>query len=256
MRTASIPEESHAHFYMHSDWEYFGMDDSLVVKAGNCMIVFNTPKKGQILQASIVEINENSYKALKLQAQRQLKLEGQVASQSGLELGVIKANEEASDFTITCNDDVTIPVHVAVLSSFWPFFTKMMSNECAEKVDKRLHLDFPSVWVQQLVSHVYKQKPKMTFDEATGVLILSHMYLLPELGAEASQQIQGLVSDKTTLADLILGWERSREACTDELKLFFARQIAKRDREEQREALKDLKEEQVLELYFDTVGLI
>lgn len=166
------------------------------------------------------------------------------------------SNTSASDFTITCKDDASIQVHSAVLSSFWPFFAKMMSNECAEKVDKRLHLEFPSAWVQQLVSFVYKQKLKMTFDEATGVLILSHMYLLPELGAEACKQIRDLVDEKAVLEDLFLGWERSREACNDELKLFFAKHIAKRDRTEQKEAFKRLKDEKLMELMFDIADLI
>lgn len=109
----------------------------------------------------------------------------------------------ASDFTFTSDDNDSIPVHAAVLSSFWSFFANMQSNECVEKMDRRLHLEFPSAWVQQLVSHVYKQKLKMSFDEATGVLILSHMYMLPGLGAEATSSLQGLVSHKTTLAELI-----------------------------------------------------
>lgn len=257
MKSADLPKSPEfPTSYRYVDWEYFGMDNCLVVKSSHSVAVFNTPKEGEKLSSALTNIDRDSYDALKRQAERQWELESQVVSQSGLSLGVIQANTQVSDFTITCKDNASIQVHTAVLSSFWPFFANMMSNDCVEKADKTLHLDFPSAWVQSMVSFVYKQKLKMTFDVATGVLILSNMYLLPELGIEASKQIRGIVSEKTTLEDLFLGWERSREACNDEMKQFFTRNIAKRDRTEQEEMLKRLEEEKLIELHLDTVVLI
>ncbi|KAG5356775.1 hypothetical protein CJU90_2126 [Yarrowia sp. C11] len=160
-------------------------------------------------------------------------------------------NTSVSDFSITCRDAVSIPVHTAVLCTFWPFFEKMWANDCVEKTNRTLHLDFPSSWVKQLVAFIYKQKLSMTLEEASGVLILSHMYLLPDLGTVASQQIQPMVNIETSLDDLCTGWERSLEACNDELRLFFAGFFPKKHPRDCKHLFKDWDQEKVLELLVD-----
>ncbi|KAG5368644.1 hypothetical protein CJU90_0860 [Yarrowia sp. C11] len=160
-------------------------------------------------------------------------------------------NTSVSDFSITCRDAVSFPVHTAVLCTFWPFFDKMWSNDCAEKTKRTLHLDCPSSWVRPLVAFVYKQKLSMTLEEATGVLILSQMYLLPDLGTVASQQIRSMVDIKTSLDDLCTGWERSMEASNDQLRLFFAGFFPKKHLRDYKHLFKDWDQEKVLELLVD-----
>ncbi|KAG5373176.1 hypothetical protein CJU90_0854 [Yarrowia sp. C11] len=127
----------------------------------------------------------------------------------------------------------------------------MWSNDCAEKTSRTLHLDFPSSWVRPLVAFVYKQKLSMTLEEATGVIILAKMYLLPELEAVASQQIRSMVDAKTCLEDLCTGWERSAEACDDKLRLFFASFIPKKKLRENKHLFKDWDQSKTLELLID-----
>lgn len=165
----------------------------------------------------------------------------------------VRLNTEASDFAIICQDSISIPIHTAILCTFWPFFKNMMSNDCIEKTDRQLRLDFPSCWVNQMILHIYGEESKMTFGEATGVLIVSEMYRLPELTTEASRQLGDLVRDvEPSLAYLLTGWERSRKASNEVWRERFAKMIATRDVNERREAWESWDKSKLEELYFDT----
>lgn len=157
---------------------------------------------------------------------------------------------------LTRNRTKIIEVHGTVLSTFWSFFKGLMSNECIEKTEGTLRLDFSSDWVKLMVAHVYKQPLELSFDEATGMVLLSNMYLLPELGEIAADNIKRLVDDKTCLEDLLLGWDRSREASHEELKQLFAKMIAKKAPMGQTDLFKGWEEVKLLELYFDTSKVV
>ncbi|KAG5368507.1 hypothetical protein CJU90_0712 [Yarrowia sp. C11] len=193
-------------------------------------------------------IDHQEYLSLKQAAEKQLEGKNQVSREL---LGAIMQNTSVSDFSITCKDAVSIPVHTAVLFTFWPFFEKMWSNDCVEKTNRTLHLDFPSSWVKPLVAFVYKQKLSMTWEEATGVLTLANMYLLPGLEDVASQQIKSMVDTPISLEDLFTGWERSVEACNDELRLFFGGVFPQMHLRDDTDLFKDWEQKKVLALLLD-----
>lgn len=107
-----------------------------------------------------------------------------------------------------------------------------------------------------MVSHIYQQPVELTFDEATGVLVVAEMYLLPDLAIEASQQIESLVSDETAMEDLVMGWTQSREANNDGMRLFFAQKISKLSPVSHSELFKGWEETKLLELFFDTAQVV
>lgn len=245
--------------------EYFGLDDCVVFKTRKNMLRLRGPMKNEGWMNFIEKINTKEYEALRGQAEERAKrLEGEKSTseeteEEGPGFRDVRLNVDAADFTIICQDEVSIPVHTAILCTFWPFFKNMMSNDCIEKTTRQLRLDFPSSWVNQLIVHIYKEEPKMTFDEATGVLIASQMYLLPELTAEASRQLKGFVNDadadtNLSLEDLLTGWDRSVEANNAVWRRRFAMMIATRDGEERRKALEPWEKQKLMELYFDTAA--
>lgn len=250
-KNGSVPSQYHA-----LKWEYFGQEDSLIVNNGNIIVIFKVAAPKDPLSKGIQQMNEVSYQMLKGEVQKQQLVSETKYGHFKSAFEEIQLNTDVTDFKITCKDGTSVNVHTAVLSTFWPFFKGLMSNECIEKTEKTLHLNFSSDWVKLMVSHIYKQPLTLTFDEATGMVLLSNMYLLPELGEIASEQIHSLVTEETTLEDLLIGWERSREASNEELKKFFAKKIAKKNPMESTEMFKGWEEVKLLELYFDTVKVV
>lgn len=45
--------------------------------------------------------------------------------------------------------------------------------------DKCLELEYPSSWVQKLVSYIYGEPLELKFDELTGLMVLGELYQLP-----------------------------------------------------------------------------
>lgn len=213
------------------------------------------PLANQILKQRVTGIDQDIFGRLLSKKQRPQKPQ-QTPTDTGDSLNQIRLNTDASDFTLICNDDVSVPVHAAILSTLWPFFQNMMSHDCKEKTERTLLLDFPSEWVTAMVSHIYQQPVQLSFAGAAGVLILAKMYLLPDQSAEASNQIKKLVDKKTALEDLISGWKQSREANHDEMSRFFAQKISKKGPMSHSELFKGWQEEKLLELYFDTVRVL
>lgn len=243
--------------------EYFGLDDCVVFKTRRVMFRLQGPKQNEGWMNFIEKIKQKEYDDLRRQAQeRKERIEGakktaETGEKQGPSFKEVRLNTEAADFTIVCGDDVSIPVHTAILCTFWPFFKNMMSNDCDEKANKQLRLDFPASWVNQMILHIYSEESKMTFDEATGVLIASEMYLLPELNTEASRQLEDLVRKmELSLADLVTGWERSHKANNEKWSQRFAKMIATRDVDERSEAMESWDKSKLAVLYFDTCANI
>ncbi|KAG5362410.1 hypothetical protein CJU90_5116 [Yarrowia sp. C11] len=132
----------------------------------------------------------------------------------------------------------------------------MISNDCKEKTEMKMHLDYPTAWVSRMILSIYKQRePVLTFDEATGLLILAEIYLLPDSSREAIYNIKQLVNDETSFEDLLLGWKRAREAHNDEMKQFFAQQIASKNPMSQPELFDGWDRDMLLDLYFNTLAV-
>lgn len=247
--------------YYAQKWEYFGRGNILVVHNDYKTVSFEVgvSKSDKLI---VQNMDLVTYELLKTELLRtpEKVLEGLAEELKNANLKSafreIYTNSEVSDFSILCKDGESVEVHGAVLSTFWPFFKGLMTNECIEKTERTLRLDFPSEWVKLMVAHIYKQPLKLSFDEATGMVLLSDMYLLPELGDIAAEQIKTLVDEKTCLEDLLLGWDRSREASHEELRQLFAKGIAQKNPMAQMDLFRGLEEGKLLELYFDTSKVV
>ncbi|KAG5359090.1 hypothetical protein CJU90_3823 [Yarrowia sp. C11] len=157
---------------------------------------------------------------------------------------------------MVCEKGEEIRVHTQILAALWPYFAKMMSND-KEKTERIMRIDYPKDWVARLILSIYKQQVAViSFDEATGLLILADVYLLPDSSEEAIHHIKQLVDEETSSEDLLLGWKRSREARNDEMKRFFASTIAKRDPLSQPELFEGWDKDMCVELYLDTLATI
>lgn len=131
-----------------------------------------------------------------------------------------------ADFHIECNDNVRIPVHSLIMQTYWPWFDTMMQSDFAEVQKKVLKLDYPSDWIEVVVSYVYGQTVEMTFEQATGLVVVAEMYQLPELAKMASDEIMKAPRDAIALDEAVLGWKRAHEARNEPVKAFLARNIA------------------------------
>lgn len=258
--SAYLSEQSSAdNTYDSVTWRYFFLDDLLVVSCRYSFLTVKLPPLVKFLRQGITKISEAQFdlllsgrqELLKTIAQREKSLAAKEES-----LNQIRLNTDASDFAIICQDETSIPVHTPVLSTFWPFFKNMISHDCQEKTERILRLNFPADWITSMVSHIYNQTVKLTFDQATGLLILAEMYLLPDLTIEVERQIRSLVKNETTIEDLITGWERAREANNDKMRRFFAHKISNKSPRENEDKFKGWEAGKVLELYFDNVEVV
>lgn len=171
------------------------------------------------------------------------------------ELKTVLDNTVASDFTIVCKDDEKIQVHSSIISSFWPFFNKMMSNDCKERTDRSLILDFEVDLVKLMISFIYKQHLSLTLVQAIALLQLSDMYLLPDMGTLASSTIREKIKTETNLEVFVDGWEICRETNNSELQQLFAKRIAHCKLRDNSEIFEGMDQEKLVELFFDAVQL-
>lgn len=159
-------------------------------------------------------------------------------------------NESYSDFTITCSDEQSFPVHRAILGTFWPSFGTIMSEDNVSR--DTLSLEYPSRWVQPMISFIYRQKMDVDFEQATGALIVARKCQFKELNVVLTAKIKTLVTPETSLEDLCLGWERS--GSNEELVLYFARKIAKHG--EVKSLFNTWNTDRLVDLYGDTAKLV
>ena len=165
-----------------------------------------------------------------------------------------------ADFHIECSDNEKIPVHSLIMKTYWPFFKSMMENDCAESSEKVLKLDYPSDWIEVLVSFVYGQSFQMTFEQAAGLLVLGEMYQLPALAEMAADEIMSSPKGSLKLEEALLGWRQAHEAQNIKVKTFLATEIASRQSQkglsdEDKGLFAQLSAEEAVGLYFDTLSI-
>lgn len=136
----------------------------------------------------------------------------------------------------------------------------MMQSDFAEVHNKVLKLDYPSDWIEVVVSYVYGQTVEMTFEQATGLVVVAEMYQLPGLVKMASDEIMKAPRDAIPLDEAVLGWKRAHEARNEPVKAFLARNIAHKkpqieNNDDDKRAFEPLSSEDTLGLYFDTLNI-
>ncbi|CAG81304.1 hypothetical protein B0I72DRAFT_128344 [Yarrowia lipolytica] len=127
------------------------------------------------------------------------------------------------DFHIISKEGTAIGVHSVVLSAVWPFFKALMDSNMQETANRRLLLSYPHEWVEALVSYLYEEEQQMGFELASGVLVLSSVYDLPELTAMARTRV---LKEPLDTVKSLLGWRNAYEARCEEVQLHMARFLA------------------------------
>lgn len=166
---------------------------------------------------------------------------------------------EITDFKIVCNDEVVIPVHRAILTSFWPFFKTMMETNSKEKEDSSLHLDYSSDVVELLVADIYGQKIDFDYDQALSLLELTGLYDLPNLSAVAYEKIL-LSEPDLDLEDCVNGWRSARLGNHATGKTFFSKLVKAKTppalaENEERPEFDGMTQQETLELLFDLMRI-
>lgn len=245
--------------YLPQTWEYFCLHNCVYIAAGYQSVCVSLREKcydNPHLGAASIDKETYEFHCKQLDCEEKKVLEAQeVVIHDTKGFQDVLNNTKESDFTIVCKDDKTIPVHSLILTTFWPFFAKMMSNECKEKTDKVLRLDYPAEWVQVLVAYIYKQPFEVSFEQSVGVAQLANQYMLPELEKEVFSRLEKMVSSETTVAELLQAWETSRQVGNDKMKVFFAKLIGPMVKKDNGDALKGLNVEQLLELFVDALSV-
>lgn len=127
---------------------------------------------------------------------------------------------ESTNYIIVCSDGETIPVHSIVLKSVWPYFAELTSTETAKMTEGAWAVPYASKWVHPLIKYCYGELDTMSFEEATGALILAERYGLPELARIVERNILGT---PLTIDTSLLGWKRAFEAQNKVVRMYCAR---------------------------------
>lgn len=181
-------------------------------------------------------------------------LKAQPVHRAAHDLSEIRKMKDDADFKIACRDGISIPVHSLVMKTYWPFFRAMMNLDSVEKREMVLNLDFPSNWVEVLVSYIYGEPVEMDFEQATGVCVLGDMYQLPELAELATQVVTTVPSGSITLEEALAGWQNGHGARNERVKAFLAKEVALKQKGQENK-LGDLSVEEMRELYMDTLKI-
>lgn len=245
-------------------WEYFRWNSSTTIHAVDkykYYKIYDTTRDMSWFGRAIVQINPDVYAELKEMMMRDQVIEDMKVQKtfhndqvSSRELDHVMKNTDASDFTIVCKDGNQIQVHSSILTTFWPFFKKMMSNDCKERTDKTLELDFETDLVKMMMAFIYKQQIDPNLFQALSLIYLASLYMLPELEELASNSIREKMETETSLEILIDGWEMCRET-NSELQQLFAKRIAHCKPRDSSELFKGMEQEKLVELFFDAVQL-
>ncbi|KAG5357762.1 hypothetical protein CJU89_4231 [Yarrowia sp. B02] len=196
--------------------------------------------------------------------QKQLEEAREVSKQKQEYIDALPRNELASfrknkntDFSIACGDGVSIPVHRAILASFWPFFSTMMDHACKEQEEGVLRLDYESEVVELLVADLYGQKIEFGYNQALSLLEITGLYDLPDLSAMAYERIL-LSEPELTLEECVSGWRSARLANHAIAKTFFTKLVVAKTKpvlgeEGLRPEFDGMTQEETLELFFESL---
>lgn len=144
-------------------------------------------------------------------------------------LRLVLQQDKEEDYVITSEGEGRFPVHSYLLNGLWPFFNTATSIDMVEKQSKILHLPYPKQWVQVLVDFFYgKQIHTVDRDVATGLLVVSSTYDIPELKQLAIKNIMtDTDEEEMDLEKAMRGWRRAFESDCAEVQELFVRFLAR-----------------------------
>ncbi|KAG5356416.1 hypothetical protein CJU89_6156 [Yarrowia sp. B02] len=152
------------------------------------------------------------------------------------------------DFKLVTSEG-PIPVHSLVFKASLPFFAAMMDSQMAESSKMEMEVPYPHSWVEALVSFFYGEPFEVAYEQATGLLVLSDVYDVPELRRLAMARIK---AEELDVPKCLSGWKHAFEAQDEEMRAFFAA-FARRKLDEMDRSgmLRDLSQEEAVELMLD-----
>lgn len=170
----------------------------------------------------------------------------------------VRRKTESCDFSIVCQNGVSILVHSLILSTYWPYYESMMENDCLEKTEKVLKLDYPEMWVQKLICYLYGEELELKYEEMTGLMLLGELYQLPELVELMTAEILAVSESSLSLLEVVSGWKRANEASNEKIRRHLARMVVLK-RSEFKDELSELSElctvQEALSLLADTLAV-
>lgn len=171
-------------------------------------------------------------------------------------LRLVLQQDKQEDYVITSEGEGRFPVHSYLLNGLWPFFNAATNIDMIEKESKTLHLPYPKPWVQVLVDFFYgKQIQTIDRDVATGLLVISSTYDIPELKQLATNNIM-TDSQDFDLEMAMRGWRRAFESDTAQVQELFVRYLAQHlSRIEDSAASAEYSETQLLALFCQAVKI-
>lgn len=134
----------------------------------------------------------------------------------------LRNKTESCDFSIVCQNEISSPIRSLIMTSYWPYFESKMNNDCLDKRNRVLTLDYPDSWVQKLVSYLYGEELKLSFDEKTGLMVLGELYQLPDLVEPKTGEILAVPDNTVCLSEVVSGWKRANEASNEKIRMHLA----------------------------------
>lgn len=134
----------------------------------------------------------------------------------------------------------TLRAHTPVLYSRWKYFASLYDSGMQESSTRTLHIEEPFPWIKALVHYLYTDSiEELDLETVAGVMILAHIYDLPELGDICTSQICN--SAAYTSHQKVLFWYRGYVAENTLVQQKFARLcFESRDKITKEQAFQDL----------------
>lgn len=158
------------------------------------------------------------------------------------------------DFSITCkaedDSDSVIRVHSVILKSSWPFFKKMMESDMIEVSERTLAIPYPMLWVEAMISFLYGEHRELSFEEATGLMIIADIYDIPFLLIQSMKRIKEEAMD---LSKTIFTWKRAFQAQNEAVMEYCGASIFKdmKSLPKAQKIIQDFTQEEFLQLFKD-----
>lgn len=209
--------------------------DTLLVLFGKSETYFVTKEKATLTDRLIY----NSLRDQFLKHSFSVKLNG---------LSQVRKNGEF-DFSLKTSSS-SIPVHSLILKSNWPYFKAVIDSKMSESENKQLEINYPASWVEAMVSYFYGEPFDVNFDNATGLLILSDVYDIPELQHLAVARIK---KEELDMTKCLNGWKNAFEAQNTDMREYFGKYVREKlvDLDKSRNLLKEMTQEEAVELMLD-----
>lgn len=177
--------------------------------------------------------------------------EDEVYSADSASIAESQTSEVTTKDTMKTTATEPIRVHSLVLKSVWPFFKGMLDCGMSEAESMSMTLPYPRSWVEALIRFFYDDHNVLSFEDATGLVVLAKVYDMPSIHLSAIERIKN--EGTLNLSQALLAWRRSYEADANFLRTHCAQFIREhfKDLSKATQLLPDYSQEELLCLLSD-----